>query len=218
MTQLFGPGANSIAKVSVVGGLLLAGGAAWVISAFQNSPYITNVRMPLVQPVPFSHKTHADNLGISCRYCHTTVEKSSFAGLPPTETCMTCHSQIAASSPMLEPVRESYRSGDPIRWNRVYNTPDYVYFKHNVHISKGIGCSTCHGHVDKMPLTWKEQSLHMDWCLNCHRDPLPHLRPKSEIYNMNWQPPLNQTEVALKLAKENGLHTQTLTDCYACHR
>jgi|SRR5579862_655291 len=218
MAQLFGPGANSVAKASIAGGLLLAGSIVWVVAAFNNSPYITNVRMPLVQPVPYSHQTHAGSMGLSCRYCHTTVEKSSFAGIPPTETCMTCHSQVLVNSPMLEPIRDSFRSNQPIQWNRVHNTPDFVYFRHNIHIAKGVGCSTCHGRIDTMPLTWKEQALHMDWCLNCHRNPVPYLRPKSEIYNMEWVPPSDQAEAGLKLAKEYGLHTQGLQDCYACHR
>jgi hypothetical protein len=218
MAQLFGPGANAVAKFSIVGGLILVLGAASAVLAFNNSPYITNVGVPLVQPVPYSHQTHAGSLGISCRYCHTSVEKSAFAGLPTTETCMTCHSQVLVNSPMLEPIRDSFRTNQPMQWNRVYNTPDFVYFRHNVHIAKGVGCSTCHGRVDKMPLTAKQQALHMDWCLECHKDPKPYLRPKSEIYNMGWVPPRNQAEASAELAKAHGLHTQTLTDCYACHR
>jgi hypothetical protein len=194
------------------------GGLASVVVAFQLSPNVTKVHVPLVQPVPFSHQDHAGSFGIACRYCHTSVETSSFAGLPPAETCMSCHSQIWADNPLLEPIRESFRSGQPVRWNRVYDMPDYAYFRHNLHVNKGIGCSTCHGRVDQMPLTWKEHALRMDWCLDCHRNPQRFVRPQSEIYNMAWEPPANQAEVGPALARKSGLRSEGLMDCYVCHR
>ena len=134
--------------------------------------------MPREQPIPFSHAHHVGGLGIDCRYCHTSVETSSFAGIPPTKTCMNCHSQIWSTSPTLEPVRESFRTGVSIQWTRVNDLPDYVYFNHSIHVNKGIGCESCHGRVDRMPLTWQENSLQMDWCLDCHRDPGKHIRPR----------------------------------------
>ena len=144
--------------------------------------------------MPFSHEHHVRGLGIDCRYCHTSVEKSSFAGIPPTETCMTCHSQIWTDSPMLEPVRTSLRTNTPIRWNRVHDLPDYVYFNHGIHVQKGVGCVSCHGRVDQMPLTWKAEPMTMEWCLSCHRNPEKHLRPREEVFNMDWVPPEDQVD------------------------
>ena len=144
--------------------------------------------IPFQQPVPFSHKHHVSDDGIDCRYCHTSVEKSSFAGLPPTETCMTCHSQIWTDSPMLAPVRASFATNTPLKWNRVHDLPGYVYFNHSIHVAKGIGCSTCHGRVDQMPLTRKTETLYMKWCLDCHRNPQKYIRPRDKIYDMAWQP------------------------------
>ena len=155
-------------------------------------------------------------LGIDCRYCHTTVEKSSFAGIPPTQTCMTCHSQIWINAPMLEPVRASYRSDKSISWTRVNALPDFVYFDHSIHISKGVGCTTCHGQVAEMPLTWKANTLYMDWCLECHRDPAKYVRPKSEVFDPGYVTPANQLELGAKLVKEYKIHS--LTNCSTCHR
>ena len=139
------------------------------------------------QPVPFSHQHHVGDLGIDCRYCHTAVEKSSYAGMPPTETCMNCHSQIWVGSDMLAPVRESYRTDQSLHWQRIYNLPGFVYFDHSIHIHKGIGCTTCHGRIDEMPITFQMPSLLMEWCLDCHRHPEPNLRPPGEIFNVKWQ-------------------------------
>ena len=155
-------------------------------------PYTTWVRVPREQPVPFSHKHHVDGLGIDCRYCHTSVETSHYAGMPPTETCMTCHSQLWTQAALLEPVRQSLATGMPIQWNRVNDLPDFVYFDHSIHVNKGIGCATCHGQVDQMPLTWKENTLYMKWCLECHRAPENEIRPRGEVFNMKWQKPENQ--------------------------
>ena len=156
------------------------------------------------------------DVGIDCRYCHTSVEVSPFAGIPPVRTCMNCHSQLFTDSPMLGPVREAFRTGEPLRWTRVNDLPDFVYFNHSIHISKGIGCSTCHGRVDRMPLTWQQSPLHMEWCLNCHRHPERYVRPKEQVFSMEWQPPDDQIEMGRKLVKEYGIYSPT--DCVVCHR
>jgi hypothetical protein len=168
------------------------------------------------QPVAFSHEHHVDGLGIDCRFCHTTVEESSFAGIPPTETCMECHQILWNDSPKLAPVRESYRTGEPLKWTRVHDVPDYVYFNHSIHVQKGVGCSTCHGQVDEMPLMRKEASLYMQWCLNCHRNPERYVRPREEVFNMDWEPPANQLEMGKKLVEK--YHIQEMTNCSTCHR
>ncbi len=180
----------------------------------------TAVGIAIEQPVPFSHAHHVGGLGIDCRYCHTSVERSSFAGLPPTETCMTCHSQIWTNAAMLEPVRASLRDDTPIRWNRVHDLPDFVYFNHAIHVAKGVGCETCHGRVDRMPLMRKAQPLTMGWCLACHRDPAPHLRPHAEVFTMGWTPPRGTDRRALgeALMRSYRIHDKTLTHCTICHR
>src|SRR5471030_1368051 len=171
MSQIFHPATNVLAKVTIFGlltGVAVLGGVLYELGM---SPFYTNVNVTREQPVPFSHKHHAGELGIDCRYCHTSVEKSNFAGVPPTQTCMTCHSQIWSDSPNLEPVRQSWRTGTPIVWTRVHDLPDFVYFNHSIHIKKGVGCVSCHGQVDEMPITWKAHTLTMAWCLDCHRNP-----------------------------------------------
>src|SRR5581483_11790612 len=171
MPQIFSRRANTIARLSIILIVLFFIALGWLGYAGFWSSYTTMVNVPLTQPVPFSHKHHVTDDGIDCRYCHTGVENARFAGVPPTETCMTCHSQIFRDAPMLEPVRASLRENVPIRWNRVNDLPDFVYFDHSIHVQKGIGCSTCHGPVDQMPLTWKGESFYMKWCLDCHRAP-----------------------------------------------
>lgn len=171
MPQIFHPSANTLSKVSIFGGVFIATGLGWVLSVLYRSPYQTEVGVVVEQPVQFSHKHHVQGLGIDCRYCHISVETSAFAGIPSTETCMSCHSQIWTSAPDLEPVRESYRSGKSIPWVRVHDLPDFVQFNHSIHVSKGVECKSCHGAVEEMPLTYREHSLSMKWCLECHRDP-----------------------------------------------
>jgi hypothetical protein len=173
--------------------------------------------MPREQPVPFSHKHHVEGLGIDCRYCHTSVEKSHFAGIPPTETCMTCHSQLWTQAALLEPVRQSLATATPIQWNRVNDLPDFVYFDHSIHVNKGIGCTTCHGPVDQMPLTWKENTLYMKWCLQCHRAPENEIRPRDEVFNVKWQKPDNQEQFGHDLVKEYHVEVSRLTNCSVCH-
>lgn len=216
MSQIFHPSTNTISKVSIFGAVFWLGGLAWVLSELNRSSYATDVNVPLEQPVPFSHRHHVSGIGIDCRYCHTSVEDSSFAGLPATETCMSCHSQIWADSPMLEPVRASFRTGQSLRWTRVNDLPEFVYFNHSIHVNKGVGCATCHGRVDQMPLTWRQNSLYMEWCLECHRQPERFVRPREEVFNMEWTPPANQLELGRKLVAEYNI--RKLTDCYTCHR
>jgi len=221
MAQIFGKGSNGLFRVTLVCaflGFFLFWG---VVYAVYRSPYMTGQNVPLAQPVPFSHQHHAGGLGIDCRYCHVSVETSSFAGLPPTETCMTCHSQVWKDAPILAPVRESLVSGQPIAWTRVNQLPDFVFFNHSIHVQKGIGCSTCHGEVDQMPITWKAHSLYMRWCLDCHEAPQKFLRPKNELYNMSWQPPVDHAQRGSQLLLDYHISTnrlQQLRDCSMCHR
>jgi len=216
MAQVFHRGTNTLSRISIFGALLVAGAGAWVVDAVQRSPYLTEVRVAREQPVPFSHEHHVKGLGLDCRHCHTTVEESTFAGIPPTKTCMSCHSQIWADSPLLEPVRASFRNNLPLEWTRVHDLPDFVYFNHSIHVKKGIGCSTCHGRVDQMPLTWRTQTLYMDWCLDCHRQPERYVRPREQVFNMAWEPPQDQLALGAKLVRTYRI--RSLTDCSVCHR
>ena len=219
MAQFFHSSSNFIARLSLVLAIAGAGGGLGGLLITAKSPYNTNQGMPVNQPVPFSHKHHVKGLGIDCRHCHFSVEESGFAGIPPTKTCMTCHSQIWTEAPMLEPVRESYRSDESIDWVRVHDLPDYVYFNHSIHIAKGVGCQTCHGQVDEMPLMLKENTLQMDWCMDCHWHPEANLRPKSEITSMTWEPP-SDNEERMKLAHELGdeYNVRSKVSCSTCHR
>src|SRR5438132_3288412 len=201
MPQVFPRSANTLSKVSIFGSLFLAAFTVWVCILFARSSYGTDAGVARVQPVPFSHQHHVGVLGIDCRYCHTTVEHSSFAGMPATKTCMNCHSQIWVGSDMLEPVRESYRTGQPLRWQRVYNLPGFVYFDHSIHVQKGVGCSSCHGRIDTMPFTYQVPSLLMEWCVDCHRTPEKHLRPREAIFDMQWKEPPDQLDRGRELKK-----------------
>lgn len=198
--------------------VVLPGSLAIFGFSYYRSSWYTGVGAFVEQPVPFSHKHHAGELGLDCRYCHTGVEKSAFAGLPPTETCMTCHSQLWTNAEMLAPVRESLATDKPIRWQRVHHLPDYVYFDHSVHVRNGIGCSSCHGDVEAMPLMTKAKSLSMAWCLDCHRDPAKNLRPENEIFDMRWQPAADQKDKGKMLLAHYGIRPGHLTDCSVCHR
>jgi len=216
MAQIFPRAANSIAKVSIVAVVILLGLLVTAAYTIDRGSFNTNVGVSPDQPVPFSHKHHVGDDGIDCRYCHTSVESSSFAGIPATEICMSCHSQIWSNASILEPVRASYRTGQSLSWTRVHDLPDFVYFNHSIHVNKGIGCSTCHGRIDQMPLTHKVNTLFMNWCLNCHREPEQYIRPRDQVFNMAYQPPPNQLEVGRKLVAEYKV--QKLTDCWTCHR
>jgi hypothetical protein len=216
MAQIFHRSTNILAKVSIFGAVFILAGIGWAVGAFVRSPYMTGVGVPIQQPVPFSHKHHVSDVGIDCRYCHTSVEQSSFAGIPPTKTCMNCHGQLFTDAPMLEPVRESYRTGRPMQWVRVHNLADFVYFDHSIHVKKGIGCVTCHGRVDQMPLTWRANTLFMEWCLECHRAPERFVRPREQVFSMDWEPPADQLALGKKLVDEYKI--QKLTSCSTCHR
>jgi len=220
MPQIFHRSANSISRLSVFGGIFIIAGIAWAGAEIQRSPYNTRAFVARQQPVQFSHKHHAGDDGIDCRYCHTTVEVSWFAGIPPTATCMNCHSQLFADSPYLEPVRESFRTGKPIKWTRVHDLPDFVYFNHSIHVNKGVGCSTCHGRVDQMPLTWSVVSLHMEWCLECHRNPAKYIRPREQVFNLDWPPPgYDQMAEGKKLMMRYDIDSvEEITNCSTCHR
>lgn len=216
MPQFFPRTSNSIARFSLLGIVCavacVAAGGYWIAE----SPYETRQGVPREQPIPFSHEHHAGDLGIDCRYCHTTVEDSSFANIPATKVCMNCHSQMWAVAPVLEPLRESYRTGRSIAWTRVHDLPDFVYFNHSIHVHNGIGCSTCHGRVDEMPITWQAAPLRMQWCLDCHRNPARYVRPRDQVFNMAYQQPPNQTQLGAELVKQ--YHIQSLISCSTCHR
>jgi hypothetical protein len=219
MTQTFHRSTNVLAKVSIFGAIFFIGALLWVIAGFNRSSYNTQAFFPREQPVQFSHKHHVGDEGMDCRYCHTSVETAAFAGIPPTKTCMNCHSQIFANSPYLEPVRESWRTGNPIPWTRVHDLPDFAYFNHSIHVKKGVGCSTCHGRVDQMPLTYQTASLQMEWCLECHREPERFIRPRDQVFNMEWQPPADQLERGRRLLGEYRVREPgVLTSCNTCHR
>ena len=219
MAQIFHRSTNTIARVSIYGAVFILGLAAYVAWEVNQSSYFTNARLPLEQPVPFSHKHHAAELGIDCRYCHTSVETSSFAGLPPTATCMTCHSQIWVNSSMLEPVRASYETDKSLAWTRVNALPDFVYFNHSIHVKKGIGCTTCHGQLGEMPITWRENTLYMRWCIDCHKHPERSIRRREDVFKPIYDPPRNQLALGRELVKEYGVKGPTaLISCETCHR
>lgn len=216
MSQIFPKSANAWSKASIgaVLGLVVALGA--MVGVLQRSDFVTTANTFREQPVQFSHQHHVGGIGIDCRYCHTSVEVSSTAGIPPTKTCINCHSQIWSTSPYLEPVRSSFRDDKPLRWLRVHDLPDFVYFNHSIHIKKGMGCETCHGRVDRMPLMKQQNSLQMEWCLNCHRNPEQYVRPRSEVFTMGYVPAVDQRELGPQLVAEYKI--QSLTNCSVCHR
>ena len=219
MPQFFPKSANMVALLSLIGVAAVAGGGLSIVIGTSHTAYNTDQGVYINQPVPFSHKHHVQGLGIDCRHCHYSVEESSFAGVPATKTCMTCHSQIWNEAPMLEPVRESYREDKSLEWIRVHDAPDYVYFNHSIHIAKGIGCATCHGQVDEMPLMKKAETLQMQWCMDCHWHPEMNLRPREEITNLDWEPPSDPEEhraLAMELAVEYNV--QSKVSCSVCHR
>jgi hypothetical protein len=218
MPQIFGPAANSVARVLLLSILVAPFLAIGLGYAVMRSQYITGASITRDQPVPFSHEHHVTALGLDCRYCHSSVERSAVAGVPPTETCMTCHSQLYTQAQMLAPVRTSLAENRPIRWQRVNVLPDYVYFDHSIHIAKGVGCTTCHGPVGTMALMRQAQSLTMGWCLNCHRDPTPYLRERSAVFDPEWKPPAQQEEEGKKRLIAYLIDNKHLTDCSTCHR
>ena len=219
MSQLFHRNTNIYSRVSIVAGLAFVGFLGWVVAMLYLSGYHTKQADFVEQPVQFSHRHHVMDDGIDCRYCHTSVETSPFAGIPPTKTCMNCHSQIWNQAPILEPIRASFREDKPVRWVRVHDLPDFVYFNHSIHVKKGMGCETCHGRIDEMPLTLQENTLQMEWCINCHRNPTNYVRPRAEIYTMGYKPPVPQSVMGPQLAKEYGIPAGGAnTSCSTCHR
>jgi len=217
MTQIFSPAADTWLRLFVVAAVAIVCGGTAAVIAFARSDYYTGARIhPPPQPVPFSHKHHVGALGIDCRYCHSSVAEGPRAGLPPTHTCMTCHSQIWTNAAMLAPVRRSLAENTSLRWHRVARLPQYVYFRHDIHIAKGVGCETCHGRVDRMPLMVEAVPFTMDFCLDCHRDPAPRLRPREHITEMGWS--IGDRALGQDLLKQNGIRLGEITYCYVCHR
>jgi hypothetical protein len=219
MPQIFHRSANTLSKLSLAGLLIVVGSLIFTAILVARSNYVTRAHEFVEQPVQFSHRHHVTDDGIDCRYCHTSVETSPFAGIPPTKTCMNCHSQIWNQAPILEPIRASFREDKPVRWVRVHDLPDFVYFNHSIHVKKGMGCETCHGRIDEMPLTLQENTLQMEWCINCHRNPTNYVRPRAEIYTMGYKPPVPQSVMGPQLAKEYGIPARGAnTSCSTCHR
>lgn len=215
MAQVFKPSINTTSRLvlSVVGAV--AGGALFGLYQFNTLPVVTRAQQARPQPVQFSHKHHNGELGIDCRYCHTSVEDSSFAGIPATQVCMNCHSQMWKDAPILEPVRASYRTGESLEWVRVHDLADFVYFNHAAHLAKGVGCASCHGDVTKMNLTYSVANLSMGWCLDCHRNPAAAVRPKDKLFDTTWEAD-DQIALGTKLVEE--YHVEPRLDCSTCHR
>ncbi|MCB9966742.1 MAG: cytochrome c3 family protein [Geminicoccaceae bacterium] len=218
MAQVFSRAADSYLRLGLIiisglvaGGLLLASGLV-------RSDYLTGVGVAMEQPVPFSHKHHTGELGIDCRYCHDQVETAASAGYPPSHTCMTCHSQLWSNAAALAPVRQSFTDDRPLRWNRIHDLPDYVYFNHSIHVARGVGCAECHGPVDRMTRIYQARPFYMRFCLDCHRDPAPHLRPPEQVFNLDWQPPPDRAAFGRRRMAELDIQPRHLDSCYICHR
>src|SRR4029078_12492887 len=230
--QIFHRSANVISRASIYAGIFTAAFVLWAFIQLQRAPSVTYAGVVRPQPVPFSHEHHVAAIGIDCRYCHTSVETSNFAGIPASKTCMNGQSRIGRGAALLEPVRDSYRSGKSLVWNRVNDLPDFVYFDHSIHINKGVGCNTCHGPVDRMPLMYNHASLQMEWCINCHRNPVKELRPRDQVFNMRYQKPSEDIPVfidgkkftdQMSLGKylASAYHLRSvldITSCNTCHR
>lgn len=218
MSQIFPRSANTISRVSIIGAVILIGLLGGLVYGIGASPWVTRQNVAREQPIQFSHERHVAGNGIDCRYCHTSVEQSRFAGIPPTKTCMNCHSQIFSNSPFLEPVRASFNSNTPLRWARVHDLPDFVYFDHSIHVAKGIGCASCHGPVQEMRLMRSANAIQMRWCLDCHRNPERHLRPKEEVFSTTWKAK-DQEALGRELRETYRIRpTELLTSCGTCHR
>jgi hypothetical protein len=218
MPQVFSPSADTWLRLGLLVGAVTVAGGILIASGIVRSDYVTHRGVAPIQPVPFSHEHHVGGLGIDCRYCHTSVEIAANAGFPPTHTCMSCHSQIWTGAPMLAPVRRSLAEDTSIRWQRVDTVPDFVYFDHHIHVAKGVACVTCHGRVDRMPIMSRAEPFQMRWCLDCHRDPAPNLRPREYVYDMQWAASGDRRAFGEELMAEYHVGTSHLTDCYTCHR
>jgi hypothetical protein len=220
MAQVFPKSSNAASKASIVVAGVVLGAVGLATINVNRTTYMTTEDLPLDQVVQFTHSHHVGTLGIDCRFCHTSVEESSYAGIPPSKTCMGCHSVVWKDAPILEPVRASYRDDTSLEWRRVHDLPEFVYFNHSIHVAKGVGCESCHGRVDKMPLMWRENSLNMEWCLACHRAPEKFLRPKDQIYTMGWDPvaALGKTQEELGAELKREYQVESRTNCATCHR
>lgn len=219
MSQIFPRSANALVRMSLAGVVILALVGTWVVFTLMRSSWATGQYEFIDQPVQFSHAHHVGGIGLDCRYCHTSVENSSFAGIPPTRTCMNCHTEIWTNAEILEPVRASFRNSTNLTWIRVNDLPDFVYFNHQIHVRQGVGCATCHGQIDQMPLTYQATSMQMEWCLECHRTPEQFLRPRDQVFNMQYEAPSDQLELGLRLKREyNVADARHMTSCSVCHR
>ena len=216
MSQIFPRSANAIARFTLIGLLLIVGLLGWIVVMLMRSDMVTGANANVDQPVQFSHAHHVGGIGIDCRYCHTSVEQAASASIPPTQTCMNCHTQVWAQSPYLEPVRASWASGESLEWVRVHDLPDFVYFNHSIHVKKGMGCETCHGRIDQMPGIQQVSSLQMEWCLDCHRAPEKYVRPRAAVFTMGYEPEGDQMEIGRQLVQEYNI--QSLESCSTCHR
>lgn len=218
MAQVFGPGTNFLVRSGVAILTVVLGSAVAIAAIIYRSPVVTQVGINKEQPIPFSHERHVGGNAMDCRFCHSSVEKSNFAGIPTSETCMTCHSQVLADAALLQPLHDSWNNNKPLEWTRVYDLPDFVYFDHSIHIAKGVGCTDCHGQIDEMPLTHKVQHMSMSWCLECHRAPEKFIRPADQVFDVNWQAPKDQIAQGLRLVEKYNIKTEQLTNCSICHR
>ncbi|NJL54308.1 cytochrome c3 family protein [bacterium] len=218
MSQIFPPGANNIARLSIPAAALILVVVVDLVLVFGLSPVVrAPVGVAVEQPVRFSHELHSGQLNIECAYCHTSVEVAAYAGIPDTHTCMSCHGQIATYSELLAPVRASYETGEPLIWHPVHELVDHVYFNHSAHTNAGFGCETCHGNVPEMPLIWQAESMTMGWCLECHREPERFIRPVSEIYTFGYEPDGDQLTIGAALVEEQGIDVNRLDSCSICH-
>jgi hypothetical protein len=219
MSQIFHRQTNIYSRLSILAIAGIAAVLGGIVGILNLSGYNTNQDLFVEQPVQFSHAHHVGGEGIDCRYCHTSVEESAFANIPPTKTCMNCHSQIWTNAPILEPVRASFRDNKPLHWARVHDLPDFVYFNHSIHVKKGVGCATCHGRVDQMPLMYQKATLTMSWCVDCHRNPAKYVRPREQVYNMAWEAPSNDPGMGARLVQQYKIASvEQLTSCSTCHR
>lgn len=219
MSQIFHRNSNIYSRLSILAVALFAVTLGGVVALLHTSGYNTRQNDHVEQPIQFSHAHHVGGMGIDCRYCHTSVEESSFANIPPTKTCMNCHSQIWTGAPILEPVRASFRDNTPLTWTRVHDLPDFVYFNHSIHVKQGVGCATCHGPVDQMPLVYQQAPLTMSWCLDCHRNPDQYVRPRDQVFNMAWERPADDPDLGARLVQEYKIGSvEQLTSCSTCHR
>lgn len=218
MPQLFPPITNKLTRYGLLAAVLGLLAFLWLVAFANKSNAVTGVGYKPEQPIQFSHVQHVNQVGLDCRYCHSNVEESSFANIPSTETCMTCHSQVKVGSPLLEPLAASWNDQERLAWNRVNQLPDYVYFNHSIHVNKGVSCVECHGRMDQVDVAQKEKSFHMAWCLECHRNPEAFIRPKEEVTNLAYQRPENQMELGAQLVKKYHINKGQLENCAVCHR